>query len=215
MNEELIEILAGLDLDELETQLALQCAPLLTGIKISNMLIVNLKDKEKVIHLFGDSSISFYILYMSDRKVVFLLYDTEKLIQYIHKVGIRKLMILLGYQDYDLISILKELAKRYQGYMQNVRAFPHELGFLLGYPMEDVVGFIVNQGKNPIYTGYWKVYENPVDKLKLFEQYRMAKDMVIRLVAQGEGVQKLLKQYHRNSASPNQYYESILCYLFD
>lgn len=38
--------------------------------------------------------------------------------------------------------------------------FPHEMGILLGYPVEDVEGFIINNGKNELYTGYWKVYDN-------------------------------------------------------
>ena len=33
-------------------------------------------------------------------------------------------------------------------------AFPHEIGLLLGYPVEDVLGFIRHQGKNYLYTGY-------------------------------------------------------------
>ena len=32
--------------------------------------------------------------------------------------------------------------------------FPHEIGIFLGYPLEDVVGFIENQGKNYTCSGY-------------------------------------------------------------
>ena len=38
--------------------------------------------------------------------------------------------------------------------MEEKGAFPHEIGLLLGYPVEDVLGFIRYQGKNYLYTGY-------------------------------------------------------------
>ena len=44
--------------------------------------------------------------------------------------------------------------KRYACYMEEKGAFPHEIGLLLGYPVEDVLGFIRHQGKNYLYTGY-------------------------------------------------------------
>ena len=40
MSREVLEILEKMDKKELKTQLALQCAPLLTGIKLSNLLTV-------------------------------------------------------------------------------------------------------------------------------------------------------------------------------
>ena len=36
--------------------------------------------------------------------------------------------------------------------------FPHEIGLFLGYPPEDVRGFIENETRNYKFTGYWKVY---------------------------------------------------------
>ena len=36
--------------------------------------------------------------------------------------------------------------------------FPHEIGVFLGYPLDDVVSFIQNNGKNYQEIGYWKIY---------------------------------------------------------
>ena len=47
---------------------------------------------------------------------------------------------------------------RYRAYMNGSKIFPHEMGLLLGYPVEDVTGFMVHGGKNSLYSGYWKVY---------------------------------------------------------
>ncbi len=38
--------------------------------------------------------------------------------------------------------------------MNQGKQFPHEMGLLLGYPVEDVVGFMENNGKNYLYSGY-------------------------------------------------------------
>lgn len=50
--------------------------------------------------------------------------------------------------------MLTRLAQR----MEAVGDFPHEVGFFLGYPAEDVVGFIRNKGQNFKFCGRWKVY---------------------------------------------------------
>ncbi|MDR0596658.1 MAG: DUF3793 family protein [Clostridiales Family XIII bacterium] len=38
--------------------------------------------------------------------------------------------------------------------------FPHEVGVFLGYPTEDVRGFIENKGRNCVFCYYWKVYHD-------------------------------------------------------
>lgn len=40
----------------------------------------------------------------------------------------------------------------------NTKNFPHEIGIFLGYPLDDVIGFIEHK---PYYlVGDWKVYQN-------------------------------------------------------
>ena len=51
MTQEVFRIVRGMDLKSIETQLALQCAPLITGIKISNLLIVP-KEMEPLVRRF-------------------------------------------------------------------------------------------------------------------------------------------------------------------
>lgn len=51
-------------------------------------------------------------------------------------------------------------------------AFPHEVGYLLGYPVADVAGFINHAGKNCLISGPWKVYQDRDRALALFERIR-------------------------------------------
>lgn len=48
-----------------------------------------------------------------------------------------------GYEDMDVLSAIRRLSAR----LQATGEFPHEIGVFLGYPLEDVTGFIANRGK--------------------------------------------------------------------
>lgn len=51
-------------------------------------------------------------------------------------------------------------------------AFPHEIGVFLGYPLEDVKGFIRNKGQNYTCCGCWKSYGDPALAQQGFAQFR-------------------------------------------
>ncbi len=50
-------------------------------------------------------------------------------------------------------------------------AFPHEIGFLLGYPHDDVVAFIEG-GQDCLCTGCWKVFGDECSAQTCFDTYR-------------------------------------------
>ncbi len=64
-------------------------------------------------------------------------------------------------------ALLAELQRR----MELRKAFPHEIGLFLGYPPEDVRGFIEHHGRDCTLEGYWKVYGNPDVARALFAHY--------------------------------------------
>ena len=93
---------------------------------------------------------------------------------------IRELLQESGYQDFTLGNILSTFQKRYQGYMCGEPGFPHEMGVLLGYPVEDVRGFMEQNGQNALYQGYWKVYAHvPPQKAAVQEVEKMSKIQVV------------------------------------
>ena len=55
--------------------------------------------------------------------------------------------------------------------MRANNGFPHEIGVFLGYPPEDVMGFVRNKGKNYKYNGYWKVYGDVEQCKRRFAAY--------------------------------------------
>ena len=50
--------------------------------------------------------------------------------------------------------------------------FPHEVGVFLGYPLQDILGFIEHDGKNCLCSGCWKVYHEPQKARETFQEYR-------------------------------------------
>lgn len=108
----------------------------------------------------------------------------------------RALLLQEGYEQFDLESILLFFTRRYRQYRMGAQSFPHEPGLLLGYPLEDVEGFIQNNGKNCLYTGYWKVYANVPAKRQLFRRYECAREELIEQISQGVEVEQVLARCH-------------------
>jgi hypothetical protein len=65
--------------------------------------------------------------------------------------------------------------------------FPHEIGVFLGYPIEDVLGFIEKNGKEYLLCKYWKVYHNPDKAKRLFDSYDRARMKVLNSLYSSEG----------------------------
>ena len=63
--------------------------------------------------------------------------------------------------------------------------FPHEIGYFLGYPYEDVHEFIVQHGENYKVFGAWKVYANVEQALTTFESYRTCTQYLTYVYQQG------------------------------
>jgi hypothetical protein len=124
------------------------------------------------------------------------------------KKEVAQVLLRLGYKDLSINEVITAFQKRYEAYMQHDSCFPHEIGLLLGYPIEDVEGFIANKGKNYLYAGYWKVYENVEEKKLLFEAYESAKDGVLLLVANGYKMKSIIRGI-QSSKNPKDWMQTI------
>ena len=185
MSQEIFEMMQSMDIKTIETQIALQCAPLLSGLKISNLFNVSREQIPMVKKLFCGTNISYYILSEQKDTVALFLYQREELLAYISKQEVCILLEKYGYEGMSVGSSLSLLAKRYQAYTMHQEEFPHEMGVFLGYPVEDVIGFIEHEGRECLGVGYWKVYENMPQKKKVFEQFERAKEWMVVLISNG------------------------------
>lgn len=195
MSQEIYEIVKGMDLENIETQLALQCAPLITGLKVSNLLIIPKDNEEVVKRILNRTGISYYRLIQTRTKTTFLLFRRNELEEFLSDENVKNVFIRAGYKSLQIGKILRTFSLRYEAYMQGDKSFPHEMGLLLGYPVEDVVGFVENNGKNFLYSGYWKVYENQKAKVKLFDKFKVAEETLIHLLSNGLSMSDIIDIY--------------------
>lgn len=171
MRGEISEIIMQMDMEVLEVQMALQCAPVLAGIKISNLLILRKSQLPSAMQLLRRLGVCFYILWCREETAVLLVYQGKKLIEYLQRTEVEVLLAGYGYSSMRLGTSLPKIALRYADYMERKEKFPHEMGLFLGYPPEDVKGFVQNGGRKYLCAGYWKVYGQADEKMRLFACY--------------------------------------------
>lgn len=70
-------------------------------------------------------------------------------------------------------------------------SFPHEIGLFLGYPPEDVSGFIENKAEKSKLCGFWKVYGDVEEARKTFCKYKKCADVYYRLWKGGKSLFQL------------------------
>ena len=100
----------------------------------------------------------------------------------------RFLLDEIGYDPWaNVRDCLRQLAAR----LCLSQAFPHEVGVFLGYPLEDVKGFIANEGKNYTFCGCWKCYGDPETARRRFERYRRCTDLYRLRFARGATLDQL------------------------
>ena len=195
MSEQVIEIVTKMGKEEVEKQLACQCAALITGLKVSNTFITSRTNIVRLANIFKGTSIACRIIYVNNNKVMFLLYRKGELEEYLKLPKVYKELKKYGYGGLKFGDMLKRLTERYAAYACENGEFPHELGYFLGYPVEDVLGFIDNEGRNYKLSGYWKVYGDADHRKKLFASFDEAKERLIKLVANEVSLRKITMAY--------------------
>lgn len=194
MSRETVDIVQGIDWKDIEMQIAFHCAPLIAGLKLSNLLMLRNGDLDRATDLLKRAGISYFVVAVTNGKTAVLLFDRHRLETYLWEEKVWQIFQDMGYQDHAMGKILYAFRQRYEGYFMRNQKFPHEMGLLLGYPVEDVKGFIRNGGENCLYIGYWKVYENLAEKMALFRQFEKARDMLMGLLSNGVTIVEIVQK---------------------
>lgn len=110
------------------------------------------------------------------------LYRERELAALLSQPEYRCFLLTMGYQPWDGVrGCLRQLATR----LCLEAEFPHEVGLFLGYPLEDVAGFIAHGGKYYTYCGCWKCYGDPEEARRRFARYRRCTALYRSRYAQG------------------------------
>lgn len=177
--------------EKLGFQVVTQCAPVLKGIKISNLITAEAGTWRRIRQYLRGCRVICILLYADSKKEVLFLYRYELLERQLKKRQVRAFLVQYGYEKLDVASVLARLRIRYQRYAGAGKEFPHELGVLLEYPVEDVEGFIANRGKNSLLAKYWKVYHDREHAEHVFRLYDEAKEAAMEEIIRGYPLAKV------------------------
>ena len=171
--------------------LAIHCAPILSGSKAANIMTVTVHEFDRIGYLLQGTGIRYRFLKTKGDKGILYLYREKRLRQYLEQEEIQEFLSEYGYDQVDIAKMLNLLSKRIQLYNDQEAVFPHEIGVFLEYPLGDVKGFLANEGKNFMYSGYWKVYQDLQGAVRRFTQYDMERELTIQALMQGKSIREI------------------------
>lgn len=182
---------------DFETALVQQCAPALAGLKPANLFRWVEPDAAAMYRTVAKwqaalqpSGVSIRILKECPKTSAFLIYvyRQARLEQILAGRAEQAYLRSAGYTGVcGCDACLAQLSLR----LCCDGDFPHEIGIFLGYPLEDVVGFVKNKGKNYTCCGYWKCYGDPVSAQDRFARFRKCTEVYLRCFRSGTPITRL------------------------
>lgn len=181
----------------IEHLLITYCAPTLAGIKMGALLCLRnegvLEDFQKTVDdynkQYNHRGLYFHILYRCSQRTLLYVYRPQMVADYIATSPVKAFLEGFGYpQNGTVDTMVHMLTSRFsQG-----GCFPHESGIFLGYPLEDVIGFIEHGGNNAKLCGEWKVYGDAEKAFALFTAYHCCRKDYERRYSIGATLRELV-----------------------
>ena len=170
------------------------CSPTLAGIKTGNMFSCTFQDEDDMRaalrrwnKLFSKKGLrAIPLRYQNNRALVYI-YRPTHLSRDLRDHTACQLLRERGYGTLTPESCLLRLKDR----LSHCHEFPHEIGLFLGYPPEDVCGFIDNKASGYKCVGCWKVYGDAEAARKTFAKYKKCTDIYCALLAKGQSIERL------------------------
>lgn len=170
-------------------------APTLAGIKTGNLFPCTfastqdmVRDLREINRVLVPRGLRLLPLRRKDDRALLYLFRPADLSRDLAGQEARRLLREAGYGD-DLTHLvcLRELTRR----LREGEEFPHEIGLFLGYPPEDVAGFMTHRGKNCKCVGCWKVYGDVESARRKFAMYQKCTDIYCACLRRGTTIDRL------------------------
>ena len=177
-----------------EDLLVKHCSPTLAGLKTGNLFNCSCSSEKEAQNfvntynkILSKKGIKLILLNYSNNRALLYLYRKNKLKSDLSTPYAEFLLRMQGYNSIDVESCIAQLKRR----VKTSSEFPHEIGLFLGYPPEDVYGFICNKGACSKCTGCWKVYGDEKEALKKFAKFKKCSRIYYLKWKQGFSLEKL------------------------
>ncbi|MBP5363580.1 MAG: DUF3793 family protein [Ruminococcus sp.] len=171
----------------IDSVLAFHGAPTLLGVKCANLISFDRNEctMSEYLDEFADKLsdcglCAKHLCKCRERSLVYI-YNEKMLNAWLTMPQVQQFLSEYGYScDLSVEQKICRLSSR-----MSCGNFPHEIGAFLGYPVEDIRGFISNSGKNCLLCGYWKVYENAEKARETFDKYDRCRDILFDKLKSG------------------------------
>lgn len=178
-----------------EETLVRLCAPTLAGLKTANLFAAEYQSPEQIRQevrrlnrvLVPRGLKAMPLRYGKTRALIYV-YRPTRLYRDLKNPEARRLLAERGYDTCRPGSYIRRLCLR----LRENGDFPHEIGLFLGYPPEDVRGFIENGAADCKCVGCWKVYGDQESAEKTFRQYKKCTEVYCKKWRNGASFQQLI-----------------------
>lgn len=158
-----------------EEALIKYCSPTLAGIKTGSLFSCSYRTEAELSSFLRywnialrDKGVRIIPLRVREGKALIYVYRPTQLKSSLQDDEARDLLEARGYCAQSCAGCLSHLISR----LTYSEDFPHEIGLFLGYPCEDVRGFIDNKAACAKCVGCWKVYGDEQKAQKQFDRFK-------------------------------------------
>ena len=181
----------------IDTLLIHYCAPTLARMKMGALLCFHRRGTieefqetvEKYNRRFNAKKLYFRILFSCPQRTLLYVYRPSMVQPYIQQKSVSCFLRQYGYRSG---MTLNDMLDRLQARFNETGCFPHESGLFLGYPLEDVYGFIRHRGNNAKLCGEWKVYGDAEKAARLFDAFARCRNYYINRFSVGIKLEELI-----------------------
>lgn len=170
------------------------CSPTLAGIKTGNMFVCsysNINEMRSAVRywnrLLTKKGLRILPLQFHNNRAMIYIYRPAQLSRDLQDKSACRLLRERGYGMKTPERCIVQLMRR----ISECKEFPHEIGLFLGYPPEDVCGFIEGIKQNCKFSGCWKVYGDAEKAQKIFAKYKKCTNAYYKQYTKGKSVERL------------------------
>ena len=170
------------------------CSPTLAGIKTGSIFTCRFRsrkdltaDLRRLNKRLGSKGLRALPLRIGEHSALIYIYRPVRLQADLACREASELLSRCGYELAGANRCIVNLVSR----IREAGDFPHEIGLFLGYPPEDVRGFIDHNAQNFKCVGCWKVYGDEEKAKCLFARYKDCTSCYLNRLRCGNTIEEL------------------------
>ncbi|MGP1348954.1 MAG: DUF3793 family protein [Stomatobaculum sp.] len=176
------------------------CSPTLAGLKTGSLFAAPYRNRAEIDReiralnaVLTHKRLRAVAVRHAEKFVLIYLYRPDYLKRDLEQSEAEGILRGLGYSCGSISRCVAELGRQLRVREQ----FPHEIGLFLGYPPEDVRGFMQSPHQGYKCIGYWKVYGDAERAQRTFRVYRHCTKVYAERIRRGSSLEQLIVQTDR------------------